>query len=245
MFLTYTPKGDILIFLLLCMHFRLSSLTVCIGFSLSITAQESSRPKIAFSMGIEYRITPIYLEKERGGGTSGFIYYEQDRHLTGSALTTGINFNFKKIISSLSIMNSIRYDHLYYKTSVDANGGIVIGDEKKGFIIDYHLLVKKEFNIAKKKFYSGLGFSLMNNGTNYSYSQRIGTDPSGNPVYAVSDDDFQYTAFTIPLGIRLEKVEIELLNRFSNRTKFFIIPGRFLQLCLKISYQIPLLKKAK
>jgi hypothetical protein len=222
---------------------KLKSLLPVLFFFSEAAAQEISEPKITFSMGIEYRITPIYLEKERNGGTSGFIYYVQDRHLTGSALTTGINLNFKKIISNISIMNSIRYDHLYYKTSVDANGGILIGDEKRGFIIDYQLLVKKEFNIAKNIFYSGLGFSLMNNGTNFSYSQRIGTDPFGNPVYAISDDDFQYTAFTIPLGIRLNRVEIELLNRFSNRTKFFIIPGRFLQLCLKISYQIPLLKK--
>lgn len=48
MFLTYTPKTGILIFLFLCMQLRILILTVCIGFSLSVAAQPSSYPQYYF-----------------------------------------------------------------------------------------------------------------------------------------------------------------------------------------------------
>lgn len=114
-------------------------------------------------------------------------------------------------------------------------------EEQKSFISDVHLGVGKIFNLKRNQLQVGLGFSLMNNGSDYYYNEKFLT-PTGDTLLFESNSDFRYNSFDLLLGYQVSQFSFELINRFSMNHKFNDT-GELLLPEFKIGYTIKLKRK--
>ncbi|MBL7738532.1 MAG: hypothetical protein JNK14_04885 [Chitinophagaceae bacterium] len=185
---------------------------------------------------ISYRITPINLKSSSSSIPTVPVYFERDKQLSGVGVSIGGFYLLAKPRISFGISSSFRYDHIYFKN--DPSGGI---QDKKGLISDVHLAVCKFIPLRKNQLYIGAGYSFMNNGTTYAYSQEYIT-PIGDTLLIYSNSDFSYQSFDIKFGYQVGQFNFELLNRITMNHQFND-EGQLLLPEIKIGYTIALKKK--
>ena len=122
----------------------------------------------------------------------------------------------------IGISQSLRYDHKYFKTDSFSLGSSNIYPSVNGIISDYHLFIQKNF-----KFKRGLawhviaGYSFMNRGTKYLYTESYIRNPLPFPlpfpipgtnvlVTEVKEGNFNLDAVNFGIGIGANKFSIDL-----------------------------------
>lgn len=180
---------------------------------------QPSQNSFNLKLGVGYRISPVNLSRHTGSifDPNVPVYYERDKQLTGTSLLVGGFYLLRKQKIAISLLNSFRYDHVYFKSDFNQ----AVGEEKKAFISDIHLGISKFISLKNnhKQFQLGLGFSFMNNGTDYYYVEKS-VAPSGDTVVFEFNSDFSYKTFDLLMGYQVNQFSFELVNRFSLHHKF-------------------------
>lgn len=174
--------------------------------------------KITLNAGVRLRITPIYLR-----GVESFILspdppvlIQQDASLSGLGLSAGINYQLKKNFR-LHYTITARHDELI--TLIDT----VTFHNKvtKTLYIDHSFGVSKQlFTVKNKSFYTGLGYSLCNYNSEFSFTEVRINPITGNNEYYIRGDDFKFSTFDILLEMKAKNLLFGLTTSFTDAHKF-------------------------
>lgn len=148
----------------------------------------TEKKRIGFGVSLEQRITPVYLSGVHNYLENRItpVFYEEDPQLSGTAVGYNISYHFAKINSSLIFSQSFRYGHIYFDTRLLQPNTASVNRSVNGLITDYHFILKKSFNLKNDYALNlCLGYSLMNRGTDYSYTRQAG-EYNGEPFYSTA-----------------------------------------------------------
>ena len=195
----------------------------------SAFAQENEalrKSSFEFWAGLENRITPIY-NPDDGIIDSGLTPVNIDRQLSGTSLSLGVAYRIMPVDITLVFEYAIRYDQIYHETP-GSNG---VGKVVKGLIHDYHFRLFKTFRINKFVLRPGLGYSLLNRGTDY-----ILDDGSLSGMYT----DSAINPFDLSIGTDIGRVSLDLRCYLISETNYLPAPGFMVLPEIKILYRVPL-----
>lgn len=190
--------------------------------------QEGAKTKsMEIWFGLENRITPIYTDYENGQIIRDPVLpVNIDKQLSGTAFSIGAAYLLPYIGTYFSFEYAARYDHLYYRQN---NQGLY-AESVNGIISDYHFRLSKPIILKTISIIPGLGYSLMNRGTDY----RIYSNSSW------VEKDLNFNCFDLSLALGVKQFDIELRtylineNRYDYYTGFIILPE------IKLKYGIPI-----
>lgn len=110
-------------------------------------------------------------------------------------------------------------------------------------ITDYHLILEKAFRIKRNNSLNvRIGYSLMNNGTNYAYTVQF-SEYEGKPLYVTSSSNFNFTAFHFALGYERNRLGLNL-GSYITEEHNYNQPSQLLIPYIKLGYRfsIPVFK---
>lgn len=203
--------------------------------------QENKWENIKFDVFTEYRITPVYLDGDLGLLTGNDIlkptFYAQDEQLSGTAMGFEIGYWFQKIDLTLIFSQSFRYDHIYFDNNmfdVSKNSAI---QSVNDFITDYHFIIAKSFRFKNAHIFNfRVGYSYMNRGTAFAYTEQTG-EFEGQPIYTTSHTDFHISAFNAGVGYKKQRWGLTLGSYITDKHKFNQ-PSQLLIPYIKLGYEI-------
>jgi hypothetical protein len=202
-----------IIFFLLCQDFA-----IC-----------QSGKKLDFSIGTRLRVTPIYLGKlESFGPVNGHVM-QQDAHLSGLSLFSGIEYPLSKKMN-IGYQLFCRYDE--FLTEIPPlNGGIK--EPINRFFFDHSLFINYQWQSDRKlKIKNGLGFSINNLNSSYSYWRDDGT------ASLFMNDKFIFPTFDLPMDFELNRLCLSFTPSFSLKNPFPILQSQFLLLHFSARYNL-------
>lgn len=179
-----------------------------------------------FWVGLENRITPIYNLKD-GIYDSEFTPVNIDRQLSGTSLSLGIAYIIMPVNITIAFDYALKYDQVYYEPP-DNNGSSRVVN---GLISDYHFRLFKTFQVNNFVLRSGLGYSLLNRGTDY-----ILDDGSAVGMYT----DSNINPFDLSIGTDIGRISLDLRCYLIGETNYKPAPGFMVLPEFKILYRIPL-----
>ena len=187
---------------------------------------ENRKNNLFFSVGSEYRITPI-----RGSSESPLItnyILAIDAQNSGAAFYYALDYYFTKNIT-LGFSHSIRYDVILN----DANN--IFSDfgaesAQRGLIFGYHFYLDYHFKIFENsELFLRVGKSLLNRGTDFTTKNTFGEIDSNNLVL-YSTSDFSYEPWNFAIGYKKQRFSLiggiysSSNTEYFQETKSFIIP---------------------
>jgi hypothetical protein len=204
----------------------------------------NAQTKFDFELGSRLRVTPIYLRAGGGlGSDERYIAMQQDPHISGLSLVTGIRYKAgKKIL--LGARCFIRYDELFAEIRRDSI--LSINNYIKRIMIDYQLYGL--YQVIEKEKYTlnaGLGLTFCNNNTVYSYNIYRTIQPNNQIIQISLASDFRFTTVDLPIELQKNRFRFGLTTSITMKHKFFAIPSDFLAFNLSMIYAIPLRAKSK
>ncbi len=222
---------------------QLTLVGIILAFNTFSQSSATEKKRISFGVSLEQRITPVYLSKVHnslvGENIITPVFYEEDPQLSGTAVSYNISYHFMKINSSLIFSQSFRYDHIYFDTKLLHPNTASVNRSVNDLITDYHFILKKSFNLKNDYALNlCLGYSLMNRGTDYSYTRQAG-EYNGEPLYSTTSGDFQFSAFNVALGIEKQKLDFTIGSYITDKNKYNQ-PSQVLIPYLKLTYNLSL-----
>jgi hypothetical protein len=165
-------------------------------------------------------------------------------HFKGAGLNLGIRLFNKKGLG-IKYSNTFRYDHVYFtKIPVDSNHMYASGINVQALITDYHISLVQLIGKGRIKHMVEVGFSRMNNGTNYPISQNA---PDSNLLDQsfTGNKNLKYSAMNINYSFMIDNFNAgigfyyKMSSDFAGNTEFLNINGVFE---LRLGYSFNLLK---
>jgi hypothetical protein len=208
------------------------------------STEQKAKSNFGIEVSTEQRFSPIYLSgfAEIIENPKNLIFYSADDQIAGTSLGLGLYYHFKKINAEIKYVHSLKYDHIYYDSYLLEPNTELISNSIKGIISDHHLIFEKGFLIhTKTAIKLGVGYSLMNYGTEYALSTLIGKPSTGN-IYGTSENNFHFTAFNISTGIDRNPFLFTLGGYFTDKHNFNQ-PSNLMVLYLKLGIKIGLFFK--
>jgi len=222
-------------------------LSTLILVSLSVFSQKKKKltnNRLSVKLGIEYRITPIHKSPKYFYDVPlGYKKYNLDKHLSGTSLNYAISYEIFKNFH-LGFSQSIRYDHLYYEDNLrlikpNAFESYTFNDSKNTFITDYHLFVKKDFALKRNKIFLKLGLSVMNRGTDYSFTRITAIYDNGVMEIITDEYDSNFFAINACIGMEYKKFDFSIGAYFIDKNSSNLDETRDIVMpYFKISYRI-------
>ena len=176
---------------------------------------------VYFSLGTEYRITPIYPIDDFSiseNDFSGFV--DPDLQNSGMGINLGMEYFFSEKFS-ISLINTFRYDFIVSRRSnIEPSFGVE--ENKYGLLLDHHLYLSYYFKVFKKgNFYLSAGFSRLNTNSDFSTKESF-FDENGNLIASVFGiENFSYWANRFELGHTIGKGKLSLGIYMSQNTNYF------------------------
>lgn len=222
------------------MKFRLLFFLLVITFS-SFGQKHYNMAEIG--IGTEYRITPIYIY-----GFDPYIKISDpivvaniDKQLSGAGITYSIKYRFNKLKIKAGFSETFRYDYIYNHTGTAFPTSTRINNIKYNIISDYHFTIEKYWLIKESQVSALIGYSFMNRGTDYSQTKINGSIDS-IPLYNVTDEDFNFSAYQIGIGYQ-DNLFRYGLGAFITDSHHFLDPSPLMILYLKMEYIIDFKRK--
>ncbi len=175
--------------------------------------------QLLFSLGAEYRITPIY-KVDLSTFSDGGFYTNIDKQNSGISGHIGLEWFMLDNIS-FEFEGSLRHDLLVNKPPTAFNDFEQEEAEKK-LMIGYHLGLNYYFQVFKKgEVFIGGGISLLNRNSNYE-TEQVFFDQQGNITGTETRaGDYKFTAFKTFIGYKLNKNRISLGVYIAKNTPYF------------------------
>lgn len=189
--------------------------------------------KFYFSVGPEYRVTPIY--NFSTSSEEGAQYTNVDSQNSGTAINFDVEFF---IINNLSLgyTTSFRYDLVTAPiTAVVKKSNAYAADYK--IIVGNHFYLSYYFKLLKKgEFFVNAGVSFLNNNTSYN-KVRAFYDSNGNYTSSISIiSDYSFSANKIALGYKRNKGQLALGLYVTGKAPYFEENTKFIIPFVKYSY---------
>lgn len=187
-----------------------------------VSSNAQNRNTVFFGLGTEYRVEPIGLDAFTLESDQSTIFFDATDQLSGAALNYFVSLYIKDMDMEIGISQSLRYDHQYFKTDSFNLGSNNIYPSVNGVISDYHLFVQKNFDFKRGIHWNIFaGYSLMNRGTKYIYTESYIRNPLpiplpfplpgfNVPVTEVKEGNFNMDAINFGVGIGANKVSFDL-----------------------------------
>lgn len=205
---------------------------------------ERKKNSTEFEVGLEYRMTPIYLSSYDPYlfDMNNYIYCSVDRQLSGTGLNYSFQYSFSKPKMRLGFGQTLRYNYIY--TDLGLTTGIPNHVNKivKGLIMDYHFSIEKYWTIRQNEVSIHAGYSFMNRGTNYSFTKMLGYWPDSTLILYSVDQDFNFSSFNFELGYKFNNLKCSFGCYFTD-THNFLDPSSLCIINFKINYILRLNKK--
>jgi hypothetical protein len=200
--------------------------------------------KIELSFGTEYRLTPLYL---KGYDSYYFneeptVYCIEDMQISGTSIHYGLHRNLGKIKLRLGFGQSFRYDYIFTNTGILSTIPNNINKIEYGLITDYQFFIEKYWLLKDKELSLLAGYSLMNRGTQYSYSYLVGDINDPNSMIISVTNDFNFSGFNFGLGFKSNTLKYGLGCYFTDKHKY-IQPSQLGIIYFKVDYILGLNKK--
>ncbi len=198
-----------------------------------------------FSVGVQSRITPIYVGKQITEGLfpASNILDEAEPNITGPGLSVDYRIKLKKQFE-LCIGTVLRYDRLYSENDFYIHStGLEKRKIQRTFFLDNYADVKYNWgkNSGKTSKFAGLGILIAGIGTGYNKTQLYEINTVLYPT--VTKEHYQFPAIFTSFGLRFKNymnAEIRMGYCFSNPQRYF--NNKFLFPELKFSYDLKLKK---
>jgi hypothetical protein len=167
-------------------------------------AQQERNRKFELSGGLEYRITPFNFKDTYDGfyTSSRLANYNRDLQLSGLSLNISLDWFFLKN-TSFGLVQSFRYDQLYYQSKFD-DPHTSVQKPVYGLILDTEIQLKQYLSLKNgDKLFVNLGYNIMNQNTDYSTTHNYGEDGS-----YITQDWFRFNAYKIGIGYQYKNLQI-------------------------------------
>lgn len=219
--------------------------TLLIFFHIRLYSQEvkPSPYNLNIEVSFEQRITPIYLDKMKNGFVSENkipLFYDQNAQISGTGLNFGLCYYSTRINSALRFIQTFRYDHVFFDTELTIPNAISANKSVNDLITDYHFVFEKKINYkGDYSFGFGIGYSLMNRGTDFSYTRQTLTSEE-QQIFSNISSNFSFSAFNIYTSIEKQNVFLTLGSYIANKHQYDQSGGLML-LYLKMGYNFKIL----
>jgi len=188
-----------------------------------------SGKKLDVFIGTRLRVTPIYLGKLESFGPANGHIMQQDAHLSGLSLFSGIEYPLSKKMN-IGYQLSCRYDE--FLTEIPpTNGGIK--EPISRFFFDHSLFTNFQWKSnGKLKIRNGIGFSINNLNSSYSYWRDDGDDS------LFVNEKFVFPTFDLPMDFQWNRFYLTFTPSFSLKNPFPISKSQFLLLHFSARYNL-------
>ena len=187
---------------------------------------EERKKNLFFSIGSEYRITPIYSPLESILLTNYVLAV--DAQNSGAAINYSLDYFITKNLA-LGFSHSIRYDVILNDANnissdfgaESAQRGLIFGYH---FYLDYHLKAFKNSELFLR-----LGKSLLNRGTDFTSKSTFSVEGFGD-ITTFLTSDFAYEPWNFAIGYKKQRFSLiggiysSSNTEYFQETKSFIIP---------------------
>jgi hypothetical protein len=168
-----------------------------------------SNPKgdnaLILTSGVGLRVTPVPL--------GGYVQthdlprvVNSDQNISGLALNLGMLYYLAKHHLAFELSTSCRNDHLEF-----FDGNKI--QDKQIFTSDFHCTLNKFFPLRKNLLRAGFGYSILNNGSNFSFTYKE-VNSMGDTILSRMSGNFRFSTFNLNAGYQWKQVTFELVNRF-------------------------------
>lgn len=204
-----------------------SLLTIFLLSQIPANCQDNKKP--SFFLGTRFRVTPVYLgNKESFGPVNGFVM-QQDVHLSGLSLFGEINYPLGKKID-IGYQLFCRHDELLTEIP-PLNGGIK--EPISRFFFDHSLFITYKWKSdGKIKIKNGLGFSINNLNSSFSYWR---DDITANLFMR---EEFVFTTLDFPMDFQMNRFSLIFTPSVSLQNPFPVLQSQFLLLNFSARYQL-------
>ncbi|UJH67521.1 hypothetical protein [Allomuricauda sp. SCSIO 65647] len=205
-----------------CIHkknsfFRLFSFIV-IAIPIICFSQDLERKgKFFFSLGPEYRITPVY---KLNNISREALFTNPDMQNSGISLNIGVSYYITERLS-VGFNNSFRYD-LIVNESDGMGNNTGVSNAKNDIIFGYHFSLGYHFPVFKNgDLFANVGVSLLNRNTGFSITEPV-FNGNGDIVGSITSQmDFGYGANRISIGYAKGKSKVMIGTYVSTNTGYF------------------------
>jgi len=197
--------------------------------SIFITATVHSQTKLnkentlALTTGIGLRVTPVHLGDLPPGYPNYSFLVQTDENVNGPAFYIGLLHYWSKPRISFEYENSFRYKYIYI-----IDGQHILHDGYR-LSLDFHFTLSKFFPIKKNTLKTGIGYSLLNHGTDFF-------DTASYWAY-----NLNFATINANISYQVRQLNFELINRFT--TSYFLNEGPMYIPELRVTYAINLKNK--
>lgn len=182
-----------------------------------------------FFIGARLRATPIYLGNQESFGPANGHVMQQDAHLSGLSLFSGIEYPLSKKMN-IGYQLFCRYDE--FLTEIPPlNGGIK--EPINRFFFDHSVFTNYQWkSIGKLKIRNGIGFSINNLNSSYSFWR----DDGGDSLFV--NEKFVFPTLDLPMDFQWNRFYLTFTPSFSLKNPFPILQSQFLLLHFSARYNL-------
>ena len=219
----------------------MNSLKSVITVFLIFTCSFSFSQKKTFSIGVQTRITPIYIitRPTIASALPSTIFEDNEKNFVGPGLTLDYRYRLRSNWE-LGFGTVVRYDKLYQETSTPSQ--LVSGDNikvQRSFFLDNYLDVKYSWKKASTNTSKFVGLGLVMAGIGTGYTKTIFREYNGEIYPTTTKDHYQFPAIFTSFGWRFKNnlnAELKMGYCFSNPQRYFNNSFFFPE--LKVSYDL-------
>lgn len=189
-------------------------------------AKEQRKGKLFFSVGTDYRITPIY-KINAGIRTVREAAINPGRQVDGFAF----NYNLDHFITknlAVGFSNSFRYDMVAKNFNIASETGFT--SVEKSLIIGFHFYFDYHFKIFKNsEIFARVGLSFLNRNTNLTIKETFEGNEGVPDLAIFSEYDTAYEPWNFAIGYKKNRFSLiggiySSANSEYTRGTSFIIP---------------------
>ncbi|WP_430966732.1 hypothetical protein [Spongiimicrobium sp. 2-473A-2-J] len=191
--------------------------------------------QLYFSLGPEYRITPIYdvaipLSEEAS-------FTNIDKQNSGMALNLELEYFVSKKLS-VGFINSFRYDLVLLDArEITGDFGVEGADYK--LLMGYHLYLAYYFKVfGKGEFFAQAGLSLLNRNSDFIVKELFRNETGALVGTAIYDSDYNFFANKLSLGYVKGRSKLSLGIYVTHRAPHFGPTTSFMVPHIGLSYNI-------
>jgi hypothetical protein len=175
--------------------------------------------KLFFSVGAEYRITPLKYGERNFSLNS--IAISEDVQNSGAAFLYSFDFFATKNLS-LGFSHNFRYDLVSNSGSINKVDNFAFDKANYGLINGYHFYIDNHFKVFKEgELFLRLGKSMLNRGTGVSYRKSL-FDGNGNIIGdAYSTENFAFKPWNFAIGYKKNKTSLIVGLYTSSNTNYY------------------------
>ncbi len=204
-------------------------------FSQELDFREQRKGKLFFSVGTEYRITPLPVEL---GTIPEFSRTNPDRQNSGSAFYYGLKFFATKNFS-LGFSHSIRYTLLNHATNNDIANEIGVKEDVYKLFMGYHFYLDYHVKVFKKsELFARIGVSMLNTNSGFTYKESFF---DSNGIYLGSSfSHLNYIMYpkNFAIGFKKNKFEAIIGMYATNDPPYFTESVMYITPYINLNYTI-------